>query len=59
MADGCTERKKILGLVQMSFLWPSKPETWPVQNENTSIEYPVWFSNTEVSVSVFYLKNTE
>ena len=34
-------------------------ETWPVQNENTSIQYPVWFSNTEVSVSVFNLKNTE
>ena len=27
-----------------------KAETWPVQNESTSIEYPVWFSNTEVSV---------
>ena len=36
-----------------------KAETWPVQNENTSIQYPVWFSNTEVSVSVFNLKNTE
>ena len=34
-------------------------ETWPVQNENTSIQYPVWFSNTEVSVSVSNLKNTE
>ena len=32
-------------------------ETWPVQNENNSIQYPVWFSNTEVSV--FILKNTE
>ena len=31
-------------------------ETWPVQNENTSSQYPVWFSNTEVSV--FNLKNT-
>ena len=37
----------------------SKSETWPVQNENTSIQYPVWFSNTEVSVSVFNLKNTD
>ena len=35
------------------------PETWPVQNENTCIQYPVWFSNTEVSVSVYNLKNTE
>ena len=33
-------------------------ETWPVQNENTSIQYSVCFSNTEVSVSVFNLKNT-
>jgi hypothetical protein len=38
---------------------PSMSETWPVQNENTSIQYPVWFSNTEVSVSVSNLKNTE
>ena len=30
-----------------------------VQNENTSIQYPIWFLNTEVSVSVFNLKNTE
>ena len=37
----------------------SVAETWPVQIENTSIQYPVWFSNTEVSVSVFNLKNTE
>ena len=36
-----------------------KSETWPVQNENTSIQYPVWILNTEVSVSVFNLKNTE
>ena len=38
---------------------PETAETWPVQNENTSIQYPVWFSNTEVSVSVLNLKNTE
>ena len=37
----------------------TEPETWPVQNENTSIQYTVWFSNTEVSVSVFNLMNTE
>ena len=36
-----------------------RAETWPVQNESTSIQYPVWFSNTEVSVSVFNLKNTK
>ena len=34
-------------------------ETWPVQNENTSIQYLVWFLNTDVSVSVFNLKNAE
>ena len=34
-------------------------ETWPVQNENTSIQYPVWFPTTEVSVAVFNLKNIE
>ena len=33
--------------------------TRPLQNENTSIQYQVWFLNTEVSVSVFNLKSTE
>ena len=35
-----------------------KSEIWQVQNENTSIQYPVQISNTEVSVSVLNLKNT-
>ena len=39
----------------MEFVY--KPESWPVQNENTSIQYTVWFINTEVSV--FIVKSTE
>ena len=35
------------------------PEKWPVQNKNTSIQYSVQISNTEVSISVFTIKNTE
>ena len=27
-----------------------EPETWPVKNENTSIQYPVWFSNIGISI---------
>ena len=56
-----TNDNKYLAVITENGLWRilSKPETWPVQNENTSIQYPVWFSNTEVSVSVFNLKNTE
>ena len=41
----------------VKYLIRHEPETWPVQNENASIQYPVWFSNTKVSVSVFNLKN--
>ena len=30
-----------------------------MKNENTSIQYTVWFINTEVSVSVFIVKSIE
>ena len=38
----------------MEFVY--KPQSWPVQNENTNIQYNVWFINTEISV--FIVKST-
>ena len=36
-----------------------RSEKWPVQNKSTSIQYSVQILNTEVSISVFTIKNTE
>ena len=54
-----TKTKNLFFCWHFDFFIHFKSETWPVQNENTSIQYAVWYLNTEVSVSVFNLKNTE
>ena len=48
--------------MDFSITWhgsPFYPGKWPVQNKSTSIQYSVQILNTEVSISVFTIKNTE